>query len=114
MRATIKTTVRAGKNLDYLLLWQSIKSAWLTVLLVCGIIVSAFVLIYVKDLNRRLFIESQGLQQQQQVLVNQWGKLLLEQSTWSAQARIQSVAQRDLNMVMPTTNQVVMLTDKGS
>ncbi len=112
MRATLKTTARAGQSVDFAALWVFIKASWLTVFLSVSIVVSAFVLIYVKDLNRRLFIESQGLQQQHQHLVNQWGKLLLEQSTWSAQTRIQTVAQGNLGMVMPAPKQVVILADK--
>ncbi len=112
MRATIKTGAGLGRRLEIGQVWATIKASWFTVLLVSSIVISAFSLIYVKDLNRRLFIQSQTLQQDQQRMVNQWGKLLLEQSTWSAQSRVQTISEQNLNMLTPSAKDVVMLTNK--
>ncbi len=114
MRLTIGSATRAKLRLNMAGLIEAIKSSWLTAFLVVSIIVSAFTLIYVKDLNRRLFIESQNLQAQHQQQTNQWGKLLLEQSTWSAQSRVQSIAQKNLQMVMPNAKNIVLLGDLSS
>ena len=65
--------------------------------------------VYMKDLNRRLFIQDQSLQQMQQQYNIDWGKLLLEQSAWSTQARVQDVATHDLSMVMPTRHSITMV-----
>ena len=110
MRLTIRTAAGVKQRLDLGSILAAIKSSWLTVMLVVSIIVSTFTLIYVKDLNRRLFIESQSLQGVHQQQVNQWSKLLLEQSTWSAQSRIQNIALQDLQMVMPTAKNTVLLS----
>ena len=70
---------------------------------------SAFAIIYVKDLHRRLFINYQqqtAAQQREQV---RWGKLLLEQSAWSTQSRIQRIAQNRLGMEVPAYHQIVMI-----
>jgi len=67
------------------------------------LLVSALGVVYVKDLQRRLFIQYQTLQQTRQDAVLTRTKLLLEQSTWSAEARIQQMARRSLSMVIPKT-----------
>jgi cell division protein FtsL len=79
----------------------------LAILFVC-IFASAVGVVYVKDLNRRLFIQYQGLQQQKQQYDVVWGKLLLEQSTWSTQSRVQSIARKN-GMVMPTRAGVLLV-----
>lgn len=81
---------------------------WVTVVLMVAVLISAFAVVYVKDLNRRLFLQYQQLQTEHNQLYVNWGKLLLEQSTWSAQQRVQSVAENRLNMVMP--KQVTMIS----
>lgn len=81
--------------------------------LVLGLLISAFGVIYAKDLNRRLFIQYEALQQQEQQYQVEWSKLLLEQGAWSTQARIQRLAQQQLNMVIPSARNVVFVKDKG-
>lgn len=76
--------------------------------LVLAILLSAFGVIYLKDLSRRLFIQSQDVQQVQQQYQIDWGKLLLEQSTWSSQSRIQQLAQQRMDMVVPSIQNVKM------
>lgn len=78
-------------------------------LLVFGLLLSAFGVIYMKDLNRRLFIQYQTLQAQKAQSLIQWGKLLLEQSTWSTQSRIQQIAQKQLEMIVPSTKDIILV-----
>lgn len=78
-------------------------------LLVSGLLLSAFGIVYVKDLNRRLFIQYQQLQQEQATAMNDWSKLLLEQSTWAAQARVQQVAEDRLGMYSPSTKEIILV-----
>ena len=77
--------------------------------LVFLLLMSAFGVVYVKDLNRRLFITHQNLQKETQELQVDSNRLLLEQSAWSAQARVQLVAQKKLKMQMPPSTEVVMI-----
>jgi cell division protein FtsL len=77
--------------------------------LVVAIMLSALSVVYVKDLNRRLFIEHQNLQQTNSEISVDYGKLLLEQGVWSAQGRIQTVAINSLNMTIPSSSNIVML-----
>lgn len=73
------------------------------------LLMSAFTLIYIKDLNRRLFIQHQTLQATHDKLYEDWGSLLLEQSTWSRQARVQKIAEQRLEMSLPAANRVFVL-----
>lgn len=88
--------------------WQ--VKQWMVVVLMLGIVASCFGIVYMKDANRRLFIQYQSLQQQQQQYKETWGKLLLEQSTWDRQSRIQGIAQKKLNMVYPSQQSIQVIS----
>lgn len=77
--------------------------------LIIALVLSAFSVIYIKDLNRRLFIQYQSQQAIHDRLYEDWGKLLLEQSTWSTHSRVQKIAENRLNMSMPNPKDVVVL-----
>ncbi len=68
--------------------------------------VSAFLLVYVKDLHRRLLRDYQHLQQQSIALETEWEKLLLERSAWMSQARISQVAKDKLAMHLPSQKEM--------
>lgn len=70
---------------------------------------SAFSVIYLKDLSRRLFIQYQTLQQAQLQSEMERSKLLLEEGAWSTQSRIQDLANTRLNMQIPVTKEIVMI-----
>lgn len=73
------------------------------------VLVSALAVVYAKDLNRRSFIDYQQLQRQGEQLQISNNNLLLEQSAWSAQARVRRVAEQQLDMQVPASNSVVIL-----
>ena len=80
--------------------------------LVLGLLLSAFGVIYAKDLNRRLFIQYQGFQQAQQQYQMDWSKLLLEQGALSTQSRLQMLAQKQLHMVIPSSRDIVLVENQ--
>jgi cell division protein FtsL len=86
-----------------------LKNQLLIGALVVLLLMSAFSVIYLKDLSRRMFIRYQHLQQVQQNDEVEWSKLLLEEGAWSTQARIQNIASTQLNMVMPAMKNIVMI-----
>ena len=88
-------------------------TAWLFGLLFATLL-SAMVLVYSKDLSRRLFIQYGSMRQVQQSLRLNWGRLLLENATLSTPARIQQIATAQLGMVVPPINTVKMLVMPGS
>lgn len=85
------------------------SNRFLNYVLLITILFSAFFVLYIKDLNRRLFIQFQTLQTTHDKLHEDWGKLLLEQSTWSTQARVQRIAQLRLGMNSPSPKEVVVI-----
>jgi len=78
-------------------------------ILLVAVLVSALSVIYVKNLDRRVFSELQTAQQTSDRLKIEWGQLLLEQSTWATPARVQNIAQTRFNMVLPSPENVVMV-----
>jgi cell division protein FtsL len=80
-----------------------------TLLLTIIVLLSGLAVIYLADVNRRLAISLEESMTTQNQLHQQWGKLLLEQSTWSTQARVQSIAAQQLSMQTPASNQIVIV-----
>lgn len=80
-----------------------------TLLLAIIVLLSGLAVIYLADINRRLAISAEEVMNTQNQLHLEWGKLLLEQSTWSTQARIQNIAVQQLGMQTPTSGQTVMV-----
>ncbi len=89
------------------------KRGTIILFLILILLATAFGVIYMKDLNRRLFIQLQTLERQKAQDVVQWGKLLLEQSTLSTQSRIQQIAQRQLEMDVPSEGSIIMVEDRN-
>lgn len=50
---------------------------------------------------RQAYARLQALQTGQWNMQEQWGKLLLEQSTWAAHHRVEQLARRELDMRLP-------------
>lgn len=74
-----------------------------------AVVVSATGLVYSKHLQRRYFVELQNLQEQGAQLETEWEQLLLEESAWSNQARIEQIANSKLGMRLVKHSDVVML-----
>ena len=74
-----------------------------------AIVISACGLVYSKHLQRRQFVKLQALQTQSLRLQTEWERLLLEESAWSNQARIEQIASRRLGMRLVNYADMVML-----
>jgi cell division protein FtsL len=68
------------------------------VLLVLG---SSFATIYSTHACRALYTQLQELESSQWYLQEDYGRLLLEQSTWASHYRVEKVARADLGMKAP-------------
>jgi cell division protein FtsL len=80
-----------------------------TVLLIIAVLTSALSIVYVTNTSRSL---NAGLQQtlaDRDRIHIQWGRLLLEKSTWMVQARVQQIAEDQLQMVLPNSKSVVII-----
>ena len=80
-----------------------------TIFLMVIVLLSGLAVIYLADLNRRSAIELEDTITTQNQLHLDWEKLLLEQSTWSTQARIQNIAAQQLSMQVPSPKQIVIV-----
>lgn len=78
-------------------------------LMIAAIIVSSMSVVYTKHKGRVKFVELQKLEQQRDDLDEEWGRLLLEESTWAGPGRIEQEAKSKLNMIVPTADMVVVV-----
>ena len=77
-----------------------------------AVVISAAGLVYGKHLQRRYFVELQLIQEQGAQLETEWERLLLEESAWSNQARVEQIASNELDMHLVKHSDVVMLEFK--
>jgi len=75
------------------------------------IVVSALSLIYVTNCTRSLNANLHQLSLEQDHLQITRGQLLLEKSSLTMQARIQTLAERQLNMVVPDGKSVIVVKE---
>jgi len=68
--------------------------------------VTAIGCIYSKHQSRKLFVELQALTNERDALEVDWGRLQIEQSTWSTHARVEKLARDKMRMRTPQANDV--------
>lgn len=81
-------------------------------LLSAGVLVTALAVVFYSYESRTVF---QALQQQralQNELDVEWGQLLIEQSTFGLEGRIERRAIEDLNMKLPEWSRIVMVRNE--
>jgi cell division protein FtsL len=82
----------------------------LNLLLVAAVMFSAASVVETSHQCRVMYARLQDLQSAQWDMQEQWGRLLLEQSTWAAHHRVEQLARKELGMRLPlvTELQVVL------
>jgi len=78
-------------------------------LMLLSILGSALAVVYSTNVHREKFTELQLAERNGQLLQVRWEKLLLEQASLAAPARVQALASEKFQMMLPTNNQTVML-----
>ena len=78
-------------------------------LLGAAVFLSAIALIDSRHQNRVLFEQLALMHQERDQLNIDWGRLLLEESTWSTHAYIEQSATQKLDMGLPANAQVVVV-----
>lgn len=73
------------------------------------LVVSALGVNYSSYKSRQLFSELQKMKRETIRLEEEWGRLLLEQSTWASHSRIEGLAKSKLNMVVPDPASIVLV-----
>ena len=74
-----------------------------------AVFLSAIALIDARHQNRVLFEQLDQLHEQRDQLNVDWGRLLLEESTWSTHAYIEQSATQKLDMGLPANPQVLVV-----
>ena len=87
------------------------KYFWICAILLVTVFISALSVVYVQAENRLLYSHLTSLQKNRDSLHIQWGQLLLEESTWSTQARVEHTAEQQLNMVLPKQKNIVIVKE---
>jgi len=79
------------------------------IVMVLAVLASAISVVYTKHQSRVEFVALQKLEQRRDHLNEEWGRLLLEQSTWASPGRVERQAKRRLNMIVPTADRTVVI-----
>ncbi len=80
-----------------------------SVIMILALLTSALGMVYVTNVTRGLNSGfEQALEDQNQLHV-QWAQLLLEKSTWMMPARVQQIAERQYQMVLPEAKSIVVI-----
>ena len=82
---------------------------WLMPVVWFSVVCSALSVVYVSHLCRQLYNELSGLEQEANTLQVEWGRYLLEQSSWASLSRIEQLAKNRLEMRAPTTEEIVVV-----
>ena len=82
--------------------------------LVFAVVGSALSTVLIRYENRQVFLEVRGAEIQRDRLNDEWGKLQLEQATWSLHSLIAFEAREKLGMVPPDPQDTVVLRLESS
>jgi len=77
--------------------------------LMLALVISALAVVYVSYQHRMTFYELQQLRVQSNELDVHWGQLLIEQSTFGLEGRIERRAMEELNMIFPDWSKITMV-----
>lgn len=89
---------------------SSMRLSIANAVLVLAVMWSALAVIQSSHACRQLYAQLQDLQSQQWRMQEQYGRLLLEESTWAGYHRIEQVAQKRLGMRRPAVAEVMLGT----
>jgi cell division protein FtsL len=77
------------------------------------VVMSALAVVQSSHQARQLFSELQDLRRDAMKMEEEWGRLLLEQSTWASPDRIQRLSEGKLKMRAPEIKDVVIVRSYG-
>ncbi|HET6545843.1 MAG TPA: cell division protein FtsL [Rhodanobacteraceae bacterium] len=81
----------------------------LFLILLAIVIVSAIAIVYARQQSRLAFVELTKLGIERDNLDFEFGRLELEQATWTENNRIEQIARGRLGMVAPTSTETVVV-----
>lgn len=105
-RAVLESAARVSRRI-FRNLWRS--DVLITLGMVGLLLGSALAVAYSSHLNRALYSDLASLQKERDGYQRQWTQLLLEQSALSAHSHVESRAVRELDMEVPSREDIVVL-----
>ncbi len=80
--------------------------------IVLGVLVcwSAMQMVVARHESRHLFVALQKIEKQRDHLLDDWGRLQLEQATWGTHSRIEEVAREKLEMKLPINEHIELVS----
>lgn len=97
------------KPLIELVEWLLQAQRMMAVLLGAVVVLSAFGIVVASHETRGMYREIQVLQKENDDLQSEYEKLLLEQSAWANNSRVDEIAYNKLQMVPPDVHEIVMV-----
>lgn len=71
--------------------------------------VSALSVVFLRHQHRLTYVALQQAEERRDQLNIEWGQWLLEQNTWSVHHRVESEAARQLGMVLPVPERIIVV-----
>lgn len=107
-----KRTLRGAAPIKSIWQWIGLSQAKsvFIIFLILGLVVSGLSVVLTTHKSRLAFIELQRSKEQANSLNVQWGQLLIEQSTFGLEGRIEQKATNHLKMQTPELSRIVMVT----
>ncbi|PHS71050.1 MAG: cell division protein FtsL [Methylophaga sp.] len=90
-------------------IFQHVRIDIPVVLMILAVLLSAIVVVYAKHSGRSEFVALQKLENRRDQLEEEWGRLLLEQSTWATPGRVERQARNKLHMIVPTAQMTIVV-----
>ena len=88
----------------------SLQLVWLNAGLALLILASTFAVIHTTHACRALYAQLQEVESVQWYLQEDYGRLMLEHSTWASHHRVEKVAEEELGMQAPGLAQLRMIS----
>lgn len=89
---------------------DTLQNWFYSMVLMLLVMASAIACIYAKHESRKQFTELQRLIEERDRMEVDWGRLQIEQGTWSTYARVEQVAREKMNMRLPRAEQINLLS----
>ena len=81
----------------------------IVIILVVAVLVSAISVVATQHASRAVFMEIEQLKKDRDLLNEEWGRLQIEQSTWSLDDCIERMVREELGMQAPNSRSRVFL-----
>ena len=89
--------------------FESLRIELPLLVMIAAVMMSATAVVYSKHLGRIEFVALQKLEHKRDQLNEEWGRLLLEESTWASPSRVEQQARLRLHMAVPTADMMVVI-----